>query len=169
MADVPLRFRCRTLDEARHVVSLLVSRRIPPEEIEVLSAEPLHDVGEALTGKSRLPVFVVAGALTGAAAGWGLATVTARLYPINTGGMPIVSPLPAGIVTYEAMMLLAVLFTFAGLLLEGRLLRRRPPGSERFSEPLLEGEVHVLVRVTSADEADDLRLAVESGRSSTEV
>ena len=40
MADVPLRFRCRTLDEARHVVSLLVSRRIPPGEIEVLSAEP---------------------------------------------------------------------------------------------------------------------------------
>ncbi|PYV10665.1 MAG: hypothetical protein DMG07_20720 [Acidobacteria bacterium] len=154
MADVPLRFRCRTLDEARHVVSLLVSRRIPPEEIEVLSAEPLHDVGEALTG---------------AAAGWGLATVTARLYPINTGGMPIVSPLPAGIVTYEAMMLLAVLFTFAGLLLEGRLLRRRPPGSERFSDALLEGEVHVLARVASADEADDLRLAVDSGRSSTEV
>jgi ActD protein len=169
MAEAAVRLRCRTPDEARHVISLMLSRGVPPEQIEVLSAEPLHDVGEALTGKSRLPLWVVTGAAVGVAAGWALATVTARLYPLNTGGMPIVSPLPAGIVTYEAMMLLAILFSLAGMLLEAKLLRRQPPGSERFTEAILDGEVHVLARMTSEDEAENLRMVVESGRSSTEV
>jgi hypothetical protein len=169
MNGTPLRIRCRTLDEARHVISLLVSRHVPPGRIDVLSAEPLHDVGEALTGRTRLPVFVVAGAITGAIAGYSLGAVTARLYPLNTGGMPIVSPLPIGIVTYEAMMLLAVLFTLAGVVLEGRLGRRRPPGSDRFLEPLLDGEVHVLTRVASEDEAEGLRLLVENARADTET
>ena len=163
-----LEIRCSTLDEARHVVRLLVSHRVPAEAIEVLSAEPIHEIGDAVSGRSRLPVYVLAGAAWGIAGGWALASLTARWYPINTGGMPIVSGLPAGIVTYEAMMLLAVLFTLAGLLIEGRLLRRRPAERPETVEAMLDGDVYVRARVPP-EEAESLRFAVEGSRSSMEV
>jgi Alternative complex III, ActD subunit len=158
MSAPELRIRCATLDEARRVVSLLLSRAIPPKNIEVLSAEPIHDVGAAISGKSRLPVFVVSGAVLGIAAGYGLAVATARLYPINTGGMPIVSPLPVGIVTYEMMMLIAILFTLAGMLWEGKLLRKQPR-DQTGADALSDDEVLIVVKGISAEETENLRAA----------
>jgi hypothetical protein len=154
MNPSPSRIRCRTPEEARSVVAHLLSRRIDPKDIQVLSAEPLHDIGEILSPKSRLPWFTLFGAVLGAGAGYSLAAVTARLYPLNTGGMPIVSALPVGIVTYEAMMLTAVLFTLGGLLLEARLLRRRPAG---YDDAISEGEIHILTRALSESEAAELQ------------
>ena len=151
--------RCSNIEEARRVVSLLRNRDIPPGNIEVLSSEPIHDVGSAISGKSRLPVFVLSGAALGIVAGYGLAAATARLYPINTGGMPIVSPLPVGIVTYEMMMLIAILFTLAGMLLEGRLLRKRPTDPSESPDPLSDDEVLIRVAGISAQEAESLRTA----------
>lgn len=159
MNPSPFRIRCRTPDEARNVVVHLLSRRISPNDIQVLSAEPLHDIGEILSPKSRLPWFTLVGAILGACGGYSLAAVTARLYPLNTGGMPIVSALPVGIVTYEAMMLAAVLFTLGGLLLEARLLRRRPAA---YDDAISEGEIHVLTHAMSENEAKDLRLVQDS-------
>src|SRR5438093_8107357 len=98
-----------------------------------------------------------------------MAAITARLYPINTGGMPTVSQLPVGIVTYESMMLLAVLFTLAGLLLEGRLLRKRPPDYDDYAAAIMDGEVQVHARLASEEEADLFRIAVETGRFGSEV
>jgi hypothetical protein len=158
MSAPGLRIRCATLDEARRVVSLLLSRAIPAKNIEVLSAEPIHDVGAAISGKSRLPVFVVSGAVLGIAAGYGLAVATARLYPINTGGMPIVSPLPVGIVTYEMMMLIAILFTLAGMLWEGKLLRKQPR-DQTGADTLSDDEVLIVVKGISAEETENLRAA----------
>ncbi len=159
MSPPGLRIRCATLDEARRVVSFLLSRAIPPKNIEVLSAEPIHDVGAAISGKSRLPVFVISGAGLGIAAGYGLAAVTARLYPINTGGMPIVSPLPVGIVTYEMMMLIAILFTLAGMLWEGKLLRKQPRDATGFTDTLSDDEILIVVRGMSEQETEKLRAA----------
>ena len=159
MSAPGLRFRCSTVEEARRVVLLLRSRDIPPKNIEVLSAEPIHDVGAAISGRSRLPVFVLSGAGVGIVAGYGLAAMTARLYPINTGGMPIVSPLPVGIVTYEMMMLVAILFTLAGMLWEGKLLRRRPADHTEFPDPLLDDEILIVAEGLSMGEAENLRAA----------
>jgi Protein of unknown function (DUF3341) len=157
MSASGLSIRCGTLDEARWVVSLLLSRAIPAKNIEVLSAEPIHDVGAAVSGKSRLPVFVLSGAGLGIAAGYGLAAATARLYPINTGGMPIVSPLPVGIVTYEMMMLMAILFTLAGVLWEGKLLRKQPPSGA--TDMLPEDEILIVVKGVSAEEVENVKAA----------
>ncbi len=169
MSVAPMRIRCRNGDEARHIVTLLLSRKLDPKDIEVISAEPLHDVGELISGKSRLPIFVVTGAIVGASAGWAMAAVTARLYPLNTGGMPVISQLPAGIVTYEAMMLLAVLFTFVGMLLEARLPRKLPGEYRQHADAVIDGEIHVVARVASVEEAEDLQIAVETGRYGTET
>ena len=86
------------------------------------------------------------GAFLGIVAGFGLASGTASLYPMNTGGMPIVSLLPVGIVTYETMMMFAVLFSLAGLLLEARLLRKRPADVQAHAQYIADGGVLVLAR-----------------------
>ena len=169
MSPSSLRIRCHTLDEARLIVSLLLSRKVSPSNIQVLSAEPIHDVGETLSGQSRLPAFVLTGAFVGAVSGYAMAAITAGLYPLNTGGMPIVAQLPVGIVTYEAMMLLAVLFALGGLLLEAKLLRKRPADFDVHAQVIVDGEVHVLARVASEEEAEGLRIAVDAGRYGSET
>jgi hypothetical protein len=47
-------------------------------------------------------------------------------YPSITGGMPLVSPWPTAIVTYELTMFGAVMTTVITLLITARLGRRRP-------------------------------------------
>ncbi len=145
-------FRCTTVDETRAVVLRLLDGKIPPRNIRVLSSEPIHDLAERLSRKSWLPWLVIAGAAGGAVAGYGLAAGTAMLYPLNTGGMPVVSQLPVGIIAYEAMMLLAILFTLAGVLVEGRLLQRRSKSSAEHARAVAEGETRVLVLGTSENE-----------------
>jgi Alternative complex III, ActD subunit len=88
-----------------------------------------------------------------------LAVATARLYPINTGGMPIVSPLPVGIVTSEMMMLMAILFTLAGMLWEGKLLRKQPRDQTGFTDTLSDDETLIVVKGISPEETENLRAA----------
>ena len=136
---------------------------IQPRDIEVISPEPIPEIESLIAGKSRLPVFAIAGALTGAAAGFMLASTTARLYPISTGGMPIVSLLPVGIVTYETMMMFAVLFSLAGLLFEAGLPRMSPVESELYSRDLSDGGVLVLAPLNvSLKAAEGLHAAAAS-------
>ena len=162
-----MQFRCATADEAVLTVRLLLGSEVRASDIEVISAEPIHEIESLITGKSRLPIFVLGGAFLGIAAGYFLASGTAQLYPINTGGMPIVSLLPVGIVTYEAMMLFAVLFSLAGLLLEARLLRKSPRDIQPHAQYIADGEVLVLARVSSTKTADELRAGLNpNGRKS---
>ena len=144
--QVPMCFSFSTAAEARQTVVRLLRRHVSPRDIEVISPEPIHEIDALIVAKSRLPFFVIAGAFLGIIAGFLLASVTARLYPIHTGGMPILSFLPIGIVTYESMMLLAVVFSLGGLILEARLLRRTTFGFRPHAKPIREGEILVLVR-----------------------
>ena len=153
-----IQFRCSTADEATLMVKSLLNSQVHCRDIEVLSSEPIPEVETLLGGKSRLPIFVITGAFLGIVAGFLLASVTARLYPINTGGMPIVSLLPAGIVTYESMMLLAILFGLAGFLIEARLLRNIPIGQAEACN-MSDSEVLVLARVSPPKTAEELRAA----------
>jgi hypothetical protein len=152
----PLNLVCANSEKARHVVSLLLSRDVSPADLVVCSAGPIHELEDLLCGPSRLRYFVLGGALAGAIGGFALASVTARLYPLATGGMPVVAFWPVGIVTYEAMMLVAILFTVVGLLVEGRLLRRVPGEFYANAPRISEGEVLVLVHVRSARRKEEL-------------
>jgi hypothetical protein len=148
----PLRISCETPEQAKRVLSALLERDVEPVDLVVCSAEPFHDIGYGVAGGSRLPYFVVGGALAGALGGLALAVVTARLYPLDTGGMPIVAWLPVGIVTYESMMLLAVLFTVGGLLLETRMLRRVPSPVRDYARRVSDGEILIMVKVRSSEQ-----------------
>ena len=69
----------------------------------------------------RLYVFPFIGALIGFTTALLLTTATQVSYPLITGGKPILSVPPMAIITYEATMLGAILFTVIGIIFESRL------------------------------------------------
>lgn len=105
--------------EARAAIRRLIQSGVDPESMEVMTSQPIH--GEPFLPekkRTKLRTWALSGAAIGMVAGFSLATMTALNYPLVKGGMPIVSPLPVGLVTYETTMLGAVLATLAGLLVE---------------------------------------------------
>ncbi len=114
-----------SFDQASTVVTTinhLKEAGISPQNIEVISSQPHlnhHFLPER--SKSYIGAFALTGAVVGAAAGFVLASLTALSYPLPTGGMPLLSWWPIGIVSYETTMLGAVLATLVGLLSELRL------------------------------------------------
>jgi hypothetical protein len=98
---------------------LAAARRLRQEGFEELDAHspyPLHGAAEALgLPRSRVPLFVLLGGLTGATLGylmqWWMNAVD---YPIIVGGRPQHGP-PTNIpITFETGVLLAVLAAFFG-------------------------------------------------------
>jgi hypothetical protein len=72
---------------------------------------------------SRIGMFAIAGGVVGAAAGLLLTILTSRHTNIITGGMPVVSPWPFGIIVFELTALGAILAVFARMIYEARLMR----------------------------------------------
>ena len=158
MKQETVQFRCATPHEAIHTIKALLGKQVQRRDIEVISSEPIPELHPLMTGRSRLPAFVISGAVMGIVAGFLLAAGTAWLYPLNTGGMPVISLLPVGIVSYETMMMFAVLFGLAGLLIETRMARKTSvPSSER--QAISDGEVLILVRVAAGTDAAGLKSA----------
>jgi hypothetical protein len=123
-----------SFDQASTVVAAVYELKqagISAHNLEVLSSQP-HLNHQFLPERSETHIgaFAVTGALVGAVAGFALATLTALAYPLPTGGMPLLSWWPIGIVSYETTMLGAVLATLVGLLSELRLphLKSLRPG-----------------------------------------
>ncbi|HVR28921.1 MAG TPA: quinol:electron acceptor oxidoreductase subunit ActD [Thermoanaerobaculia bacterium] len=110
--------------------------------VELRSRVPPSEDLAALVAvrRSCVPLLGIAGGAVGAAGGWLLAYFTAHAFPVVTGHMPIVAGPPTGIVVYEGIALGAVLATTLGVVLEGRLGRRRssraapPPGARGMAE-----------------------------------
>jgi len=152
-----VQFRCATAEEAILRVKALLGNQIKPQDIEVISSEPIPELQSLITRPSRLPVFVISGAIIGIIAGFLLAAGTAWLYPLNTGGMPVVSLLPVGIVSYEAMMLCAVVFGVAGLMIETRKARRA--AVHLSTGALSDGEILVFAQVASGEVTAELKAA----------
>jgi molybdopterin-containing oxidoreductase family membrane subunit len=72
---------------------------------------------------SRIGMFAIAGGVAGAAAGLLLTILTSRHTNIITGGMPVISPWPFGIIVFELTALGAILAVFARMVYEARLMR----------------------------------------------
>jgi len=110
-------------DEVLPVLDKLHAAGILPSQIEMISHVPVPGCRTFAGKQSRLGWFALSGGLLGAAGGFSLAAFTALAYPLPTGGMPILAWWPIGIVTYETMMLGAILATVVGFLAEVRLPR----------------------------------------------
>jgi len=103
-----------------------------PEEIVIMSAEPLEEEGFGWEEQhTPMPWLALLGAVVGGTAGYSLAAFTQRTYPLPTGGMPLVSMYPSGIVMYELTMLGAIVTTLVTLLISAGL----PNWKKRLYDP----------------------------------
>ena len=95
---------------------------IHERQIVVVTGEPF-DGYDFSDEHSQTHIFVLAsiGGIVGAIVGYLLTRFTQLSYPLNTGGMPIVTSWTNGIIIYEMTMLGAILWTLITLLVTARL------------------------------------------------
>src|SRR5687768_15971843 len=87
------------------------------ESVNVLTTDPWRS--ETIPRWGPVPLFLITilAGLIGIGIGLFFAAGTAALYPLKTGGKPIIAWPVVGIISYETMMLLAVVVTFVVLLI----------------------------------------------------
>jgi hypothetical protein len=109
----------QTVDEAALAVDKLLAAGCAERQITSVTSVSYPD--GVLVDNQRRSWFhwmTVGGGLLGACAGFLLAAGTAWLYPLQTGDKPIISLFTTGIITYEVMMLCAMIGTMLGMFLE---------------------------------------------------
>lgn len=145
-----------SVEGASGAVEKLLGAGIDEERITSVSAIPFPEGVLVKSGyRRRFHLWTLGGGALGALAGFLLAAGTAWLYPVRTGDKPIIAIFPVGIVTYEMMMLLAIIGTFLGMLWEMRL-----PDVERHAvDPeIADGLIGILV---TAENEENRRQAGE--------
>lgn len=117
---------------------------VPEDSIHVLSPLPLSDAASDRIAGIPLYIVTLLAGLLGIGVGLFFAAGTAVMYPLMTGGKPIVAPPIVGIVSYETMMLVAIVTTFLTM-----IVKVRATNSEiRFRDARIdEGRIAVAVRV----------------------
>lgn len=106
-------------------LKVLQAAGVQSEKILVMSPEPFDEYEFARSDrKSPLPWIAALGGLVGGTCGFLLARYTQIAFPqpIISGGMPVVTKWPDGIITYELTMLGAILTTVVTLLITAKLL-----------------------------------------------
>ena len=125
-------------DAAQQAVSALkaagVSLGFGQRQIIVVTAEPF-DGYDFSDEHSQTHLFLLAsiGGLAGAMLGYFLTRYTQLSYPLNTGGMPIVSLWTNGIIIYEMTMLGAIVCALITFLVTARL----PHFGKSLSDPAI--------------------------------
>jgi hypothetical protein len=127
-AGLVLQASFEDVDSLILTVEEVVAAGVDPAAIEVRSSQPIEKPLPLPSKKSRVLWFALAGALLGGTAAFLMASLTALMYPLPTGGKPILSGPPIAIVTYEGTALGLILCTVLGVLLEGRLVRKSSAG-----------------------------------------
>jgi ActD protein len=140
----------KDVESATRAVEGLVKAGFAEETITSLTSAPYPNGVIVKTGQRTWFRWVsVAGGFIGAAAGFGLAAGTAYLYPVQTGDKPIIAYFPTAIITYELIMLFAILGAIVGMFSEMKL----PPWKERVYDPAIgEGAIGISVSTTSRDQ-----------------
>jgi hypothetical protein len=139
-------------DAAQRAVNALKlaggSLGIGERQIVVVTAEPF-DGYDFSDDHSQTHIFLLAsiGGIVGAIFGYWLTRFTQVSYPLNTGGMPIVSLWTNGIIIYELTMLGAIVWTLLTLLITARL----PHFGKSLSDPAI-WHGKILVGVTDPPE-----------------
>jgi hypothetical protein len=131
---------------------------ITSDDLMVMTSVPLPE-GVLTTDSSRsnLPIITVISAFIGIGLGILLAGGTAVLYVLRTGGKPILSGPPIGIIAYEMMMLVALTTAFIVALYEMRL----PSWRVRAYDPRIsEGMIGVAIHCAK-DQVDSIKAALD--------
>ncbi len=133
------------------VVKRLEAGGVPSREVNVLSRVPLPE-SVFPANPSRMSLIGVIGALLGFSVAVAFLVAVTVSYGLRTGGMPLIAPLPLGVITYEMTLLASILAMLVTLFVRARLgpWRRVPEHPE-----LDYGEV--IISVTCADLAQAQR------------
>ncbi|HBP89609.1 MAG: DUF3341 domain-containing protein [Nitrospira sp.] len=99
------------------VLDQLRCEGIPDYRMTVISPFPLGNI--LINGPVRFPLhrITIISGLFGIGIGVCLSAGTALLYPLATGGKPIVSIPVVGIISFETMMLMAIIGTFMAMMI----------------------------------------------------
>jgi len=140
----------KTLEPAAAAVNRLIAAGIAEEQITSLSSVPYPE--GVLIRERRRPAFylsTLAFGFVGALTGFSLAAGTAWLYPLRTGDKPIISIFPVGLITYELMMLFAIIGTLIGMFWTMGL----PDFTSRaYTAEIADGAIGILVTTGDEDE-----------------
>lgn len=136
-------------ERAKQAIVALKAAGMSQEEIVIMSPEPLeaYEFDPSVQQTSMRWVAVLGGGI-GCAFGASLTSLTQLIWPLNTGGMPIVSIWPNLIVTFEMTMLGAIVATVISLVGAARLGRRLP----EFYDPQV-SDNKILVGIANPSEA----------------
>jgi hypothetical protein len=114
----------RDKGEAVQAIEQLKANGYGPEDLTVFSDEPVEFPRGVLDRKSYMSLVVVSGAIMFFLLVVAFVYYSQYNYPLVTGGMPIFSFWPTGVVFYEITMLGAILTTLGWFIWESGLLRR---------------------------------------------
>jgi hypothetical protein len=132
------------------------------KDLMVLSSVPFPEgVLDVDRSPIRLPIVTLVFALVGVGLGVLVAGGSAALYVLDTGGRPILSGPPIGIIAYEIMMVVALTATFFAALYELRLPSWR---ARVYDSRIAEGMIGIAVHCRSEDAAGEAEaLLVNTG------
>jgi hypothetical protein len=121
-----------------------------------------HEIFDAL-GLKASPVrrFTLTGGILGVCTGVGLLVYTCLQWKFVVGGKPIVPFVPAVIVGFEFCILLGVLSTALGMLLNAKLPKIRLP--EHFDDRFVQDRFGVLVKCSEEEREGLSRMMMEAG------
>jgi hypothetical protein len=145
-------------DAAQRSVNGLKALGIEERDIAVMSSVPL--AGHAFFERDKKSVVSLAAVLAGAAGcagGVALTSLTQLSWPLNTGGMPIVSIWPNLIIIFEMTMLSAILATVVTLFATSGLPRRLPA---IYDPEVSNGKILIGVADPPADRLPDIERAL---------
>jgi hypothetical protein len=143
----------------REAVKAFKAMNLPCTVFSPWAQESIQEIMQEKPSPVRY--FTLVGALLGLCSGFALAVYTVLQWRFVVSGKPIIPWIPFVVIGFEFLILFGVLSTFAGLLLNGRLPRRRLPAfyDPRFSEDRL----GLLVHCTQAEKEKITGLLKEAG------
>jgi Protein of unknown function (DUF3341) len=147
-------------DEAQQAYDRLKRNGVAERSIVVISSEPFEEYEFSRRDHATWMYWIAGGGgAIGLLAAWLLTSITQQLWPLHTGGMPIVSWMPNAIVLFEMTMLGAILATVATLLVTAGLPAF---GDQLYDSEVSEGYILVGVERPAADRINALRETLES-------
>jgi hypothetical protein len=152
--------------DVRDALDRLEQDGVATSDIEVRSSAPLdHDVfPHSHAVHSRMPWMALTGAVLGGTGLFSLVAWSSSVYPLPTGGMPIVAVPTTGIITFEGIAIGAILCTVATVLYECGLPGFRSAGAGPLDHHLADDCVLVTVRCTDDASLDWAEKAAETAR-----
>lgn len=124
-------------------------------QVDAFSPFPVEGLAETLGQRDRrVPWLTLAGGIFGAALGYGMQVYTNLDYPIDVGGRPLIAPPAFMLITFELMVLFAVLFSIGGMLALNHLPRLHHPLFDLESFHLASNDKFFLVIFADDDRFD---------------